>query len=69
MWRSIDKDGETVWVAAQGEVEAWEDGKVASLRGTRLHEITERKRHEEQLAAEREPVPLAGACQLADRVD
>ena len=42
-------DGETVWVAARGEVESWEEGKVASLRGT-VHEITERKRQEEQLA-------------------
>ena len=42
-------DGQIAWVVARGEVEAWEDGKVASLRGT-VHEITERKRQEEQLA-------------------
>jgi PAS domain S-box-containing protein len=42
-------DGSTRWVVARGEVESWENGEVASVRGT-VTEITERKRHEEQLA-------------------
>jgi PAS domain S-box-containing protein len=42
-------DGTTRWQVARGEVERWENGKVASLRGT-VHEITERKRYEQQVA-------------------
>jgi len=42
-------DGAVRWIAARGEVETWENGEVASLCGT-VHEITERKRHEEELA-------------------
>ncbi len=42
-------DGSTRWIVVRGEVETWEKGQVASLRGT-VHEITERKRYEQQLA-------------------
>lgn len=42
-------DGTTRWAVVRGEVETWDNGKAASLRGT-IHEITERKRHEELLA-------------------
>jgi PAS domain S-box-containing protein len=42
-------DGRVLWIAARGEVEAWKDGKVASLRGT-VHEITDRKLNERQIA-------------------
>jgi PAS domain S-box-containing protein len=42
-------DGRVLWIAARGEVEAWKDGKVTSLRGT-VHEITDRKLNERQIA-------------------
>ena len=42
-------DGSRRWIIARGEVESRHEGQVASLRGT-VQEITERKRHEEQLA-------------------
>jgi PAS domain S-box-containing protein len=42
-------DGSTRWIVGRGEVEAWQDGKVASLRGT-IQDITERKKNEQALA-------------------
>jgi len=45
------RDGTKRWIATRGEVDGWVDdrvgGEVASLRGT-VHEITERKRVEEE---------------------
>ena len=42
-------DGSTRWILVRCEVETWEDGEVASLRGT-LQEITERKKNEKEMA-------------------
>ncbi len=41
-------DGPPRWIIARGEVESWENGQVASLRGT-VQEITERKNLEIKL--------------------
>jgi len=43
------RDGTKRWILTTGEVDRWEHGKVASLRGT-VQEITERKRNERELA-------------------
>jgi PAS domain S-box-containing protein len=42
-------DGSSRWTISRAEPEHWVDGRVVSVRGT-VHEITERKRHEEELA-------------------
>jgi PAS domain S-box-containing protein len=42
-------DASVRWISARGEVELWENGEVAVLRGT-VHDITERKRSERELA-------------------
>jgi PAS domain S-box-containing protein len=45
----LNPDGSTRWISARGEVEAWENGEVAILRGT-VHDITERKQSEREIA-------------------
>jgi PAS domain S-box-containing protein len=42
-------DGGVRWIAASGEVDRWQDGKVMSLRGT-VQDITERKLAEREIA-------------------
>jgi PAS domain S-box-containing protein len=45
----MQPNGKSLWIAARCEVETWEKGRVASLRGT-VQEITGRKRNEQKLA-------------------